>query len=256
MVMPEDEFTVGAMDFLARRGVLTTRVRKDTAKRTPDLRGYSGPDLFAIELKQRDSDRGLRAMLPLNPNVPKLLPPRSILRDPAVQSLIRDSAHQLRGEDDTRFRITWVHCEGIESESDRVQLQNSLLGTEYLIDRQGGGRSYACHFCGESDFYRYRVVLDGAIVSRQVSHGTINISVLLNPYSSRSIRLQTTAFIASLATTSLVNLSAQEAEGAALIADCEIDRRDKKNVLAYICEKYGLDLIYAPITRCGGVVSC
>ncbi len=258
MAMTEDEFTAGAIDLLARWGVHVARV--PTAKgvkdvKTPDLRGSGGPDLYAVELKQRDSDRVLDRMpAALDPHVVQVLPPLAMSRDQAVQSCIRECVHQLRGEANTTFRIGWVHCEGFDSDTDQVQLQNSFLGTEYLSDRGIGGRAYSCHFFLESDFWRYRTELDGAIVSRQVTHDQVNVSVLLNPHSPRSDRLRSSAFIAALGPAALVDVVAEEAERTCLIADCAIDRRDADGVLAYVCEKYGLDLLRSPIRRYGGVV--
>lgn len=253
--MTEDEFTAGALDLLARWGLPAGRVPTAHGVRTPDLRGSGGPDLYAIELKQRDSDRVLNAM-PAAPdlNVAQSLPPVAMSRDTAVQSLIRECVHQLRGEPETSFRIGWVHCEGFDSDTDQVQLQNSFLGTEYLLDRAVCGRAYACHFFRESDFWRYRADLDGAIVSRQEAHDQVNVSVLLNPYSPRFERLRASTFAAGVGPAALVDVLAEEAERECLIADCAIDRRDADGVLAYVCEKYGLDLLRVPIHRYGGIV--
>lgn len=255
MAMTEDEFTSGAIELLARWGVHTARVPTVPGVRTPDLRGSSGADLFAVELKQRDSDRFVDALLATaDPQVAEGLPPLAVSRDQAVQSRIRESVRQLRGEAEATFRIGWVHCEGFDSDTDQAQLQNSFLGTEYLLDRGIGGRAYACHFFRESDFWRYRTDLDAAIVSRQVAHDKVNVSVLLNPYSPRLDRLRASEFIAGVSPGALVDVLAEEVEGTCLIADCAIDRRDATGVLAYVCEKYDLDLLCVPIHRYGGVV--
>lgn len=255
MAMTEDEFTVGAIDLLARWGVHVARVPTALRVRTPDLRGSGGADVYAIELKQRDSDRVLDSLPAApDPQVAQALPPLAMSRDQAVQSLIRECVRQLRGENDATFRIGWVHCEGFDSDTDQVQLQNSFLGTEYLLDRGIGGRAYACHFFRESDFWRYRADLDGAIVSRQLGHDQVNVSVLLNPYSPRLGRLRASAFVAAVGPTALVDVVAEEMERTCLIADCTIDRRDATGVLAYVCEKYDLDLLRVPIQRYGGVV--
>ncbi|WP_291319352.1 hypothetical protein [Desulfonatronospira sp.] len=253
--MTEDEFKAGAIDLLARWGVHVAPVPTAQGIRTPDLRGRGGPDLYAFELKQRDSDRVLNAIPATHdPNVPQALPPFAVSRDKAVQSLVRECVRQLRGEAEMTFRIGWVHCEGFDSDTDQVQLQNSFLGTEYLLDRGTGGRAYACHFFRESDFWRYRNELDGAIVSRQVAHDQVNVSVLLNPYSLRADRLRTGTLLASVERAALVDVVAEEAERICLIADCAIDRRDPGRVLDYVCEKYRLDLLRVPIQRYGGVV--
>lgn len=255
MAMTEDEFTAGAIVLLARWGVHVARVPTAQGLRTPDLRGSGGPDLYAVELKQRDSDRALDSMpVALNPHVAQALPPLAVSRDQATQSLIRECVRQLRGEADTTFRIGWVHCEGFDSDTDQVQLQNSFLGTEYLLDRGIGDRAYACHFFRESDFWRYRAELDGAIVSRQATHDQLNVAVLLNPHSPRSDRLRTSAFDAALGPAYLVDVVAEEAARTCLIADCAIERRDAAGVLAYVCGKYGLDLLRGSVQRYGGVV--
>jgi hypothetical protein len=255
MAMTEDEFTAGAIDLLARWGVNVARVPTVKDIRTPDLRGSGGADLYAIELKQRDSDRVLDAMpAGLAPDVAHAIPPMAVSRDQAVQSFIRECVRQLRGEADTTFRIGWVHCEGFDSDTDQAQIQNSFMGTEYLLDRAVGGRAYACHFFRESDFWRYRAELDGAIVSRQVTYDQVNVSVLLNPYSPRSDRLQLSAFIAAIGPAALVDVVAEESERTCLIADCPLDRRDAASVLAYVCDKYGLDLLRVPVQRYGGIV--
>lgn len=254
MAMSEDEFTLGAIELLHRFGVRVARVPIEADAKTPDLRGAGGPDLYAIELKQRDSDRVLNALPEVEPAALQQLAPFGLTRDRAVQSLIRVGAHQLRRELETTLRLIWVHCEGFDSESDQVQVQNSLLGSEYLLDRGEGGRAYLCHFFGESDFWRYRAELDGAIVSRQVDKHNVNFSFLLNPHSPRLDRLMSSTIATSIGANALVNVREEEAAGGCLIADCEIARGDSGAVLAYVRNKYGLDLVRVPIHRYGGVM--
>lgn len=254
MAMSEDDFTLGAIELLERFGVRAARVPTEASARTPDLRGAGGPDLYAIELKQRDSDRVLSALPEAEPAAIQKLVPFGLTRDRAVQSIIREGVHQLRRELETTFRLIWVHCEGFDSESDQVQVQNSLLGSEYLLDRGEGGRAYLCHFYGESDFWRYRADLDGAIVSRQVDYHNVNFSFLLNPHSPRLDRLRASTIATSIGGNAMVDVREEEAAGTCLIADCDTARTDSSAVLAYVGEKYGLDLIRVPVRRYGGVM--
>lgn len=254
MAMTEDEFTQGSIDLLSRYGLNVARVATENGRRTPDLRGAGGPDLYAIELKQRDSDRALNALPIAGPPEPQQLEPRGLTRESAVQSLIREGVHQLRNEADTTFRLIWVHCEGFDSDTDQAQIQNAFLGTEYLLDRGLGGSAYMCHFFGESDFWRYRADLDGAIVSRQMDHDSVNLSLLLNPHSPRVGRFRDSTLVTTLGVAAVVDVIEEEAERECLIADCDIDRTEADNVLGYVSNKYGLDLIRLPVRRYGGVV--
>lgn len=254
MAMSEGEFKRGAIELLERFGVRVVPVPTQADARTPDLRGAGGPDLYAIELKQRDGDRLLPTFSEVEQIAIKPLSPFGLTRDNAVQSLIREGARQLRHEQDETLRLIWVHCEGFDSETDQMQIHNSLLGSEYLLDRGDGGRAYLCHFFGESDFWRYREYLDGAIVSRQIDHCNLNFTILLNPYSPRSCRMRASSLLASIGENTLVDVMEEEATRACLIADCDIFRGDSDAVLDYVRDKYGLDLIRLPIRRYGEVM--
>lgn len=254
MPMPEEEFTRCAIHLLHQFGLEVERVPTQANARTPDLRSVGGSETYAIELKQRDSDRVLHAITESGPRAIHQLVPFGLTRDAAIQSVVRDAAHQLRLELETTFRVVWVQCEGFDDESDQMQVQNSLLGSEYLIDRGSGGRSYLCHFFGESDFWRYRAELDAAIVSRQVDRDNINYSLLINPHSSRNGRLKASSLVASIGPNAVVDVEAEEAALECLIADCDLPRSDCDAVLEYVRAKYDLDLARLPVRRFGGVI--
>lgn len=255
MGMSEDEFTEGAIDLLERWGLRVGKVPVRSDAKTPDLRGSIHHEIYAIELKQRDSDRILEELRPvLEQNASASYSPLGMSRDTAFQSLIREGVYQLRSESSKTFRLLWVHCEGLDSDTDEIKTHNSLLGTEYVLAKGPRGKAHECHFFGESDFWRYRNDIDGAIVSRQVAWEQINVSLVLNPNSPRRIEFRESTIVRSVPSGILIDVAALEKKGECLIADCEFDRRDTGAVLGYLEKKYSLRLMRVPIHRYGEIV--
>lgn len=89
-----------------------------------------------------------------------------------------------------------------------------------------------CFFFHNAAFFRYGDALDGAVVSDRES-----TRLWINPHSPRADGLK----ISELASDFVAAFDPRDRErvGRALIADCEIDRRDTDAVKRYLQEEYG-----------------
>lgn len=89
-----------------------------------------------------------------------------------------------------------------------------------------------CYFFHESLFFKYKH-LDAVVV-----HSCDDVTLCLNPHSSRYAAWKTYPFLSAFST--VIDPVAEESMGAALFADCDMDRRDTNQVVRYLRQKYQL----------------
>jgi len=249
----EEELKQAIIETLANWG-LSAHPVPTAAVKTPDLRATASDQHYAIEIKQRQSDRHSKDVFAnLQPEESASLAPLGIARDTASQSLTRSAVRQLRGEAPSTFRLLWVLCEGFDADTDEEQAKASLLGSQIVWCRRPDGKVYWCYFFGESDFWRYRADIDGAFVAT-LRDSVANILLLLNPYSPRYESLKVSTLVQNLGPDSVLDVPSDEAAGACLWADFEVDRRETSMVLNLLNKKYGTDLVVMPVHRYAVVV--
>jgi hypothetical protein len=92
--------------------------------------------------------------------------------------------------------------------------------------------SKPCYFFHESLFFKYKD-LDATVV-----HSCDDVTLCLNPHSSRYDAWKTYAFLSAFS--AVIDPVAEESTGAALFADCDTDRGDTNHVVRYLRQKYRL----------------
>lgn len=109
-----------------------------------------------------------------------------------------------------------------------------LYGIETLEGYTETGDYYSkpCYFFYESLFFKYKH-LDAVVV-----HSCNDVTLCLNPYSSRCAAWKTYPFL--FAFSAIIDPVAEESTGAALFADCDTDRSDMNQVVRYLRQKYQL----------------
>jgi hypothetical protein len=110
-----------------------------------------------------------------------------------------------------------------------------LYGSVYLqsIERYG-----VCYFFHDSDFFRYREVLDAAIVSTELKG-----RILINPLSPRYSQMMNSSLLRHFKEASVVDPIRLEKEGHAFLVDSDIDRANDEAILQYLRGKYKSDKI-------------
>lgn len=109
-----------------------------------------------------------------------------------------------------------------------------LYGIETLEGYTEAGDYYSkpCYFFYESLFFKYQH-LDAVVV-----HSYDDVSLCLNPYSPRYAAWQAYPFLSAFS--AVIDPVAEESTGAALFADCDMDRSNTNQVVGYLRQKYQL----------------
>jgi hypothetical protein len=92
--------------------------------------------------------------------------------------------------------------------------------------------SKPCYFFHESLFFKYKD-LDAVVL-----HSCDDLTLCLNPYSSRYTAWKAYPFLSAFSV--VIDPVEEESAGAALFADCDTDRRDTKQIVRYLRQKYQL----------------
>lgn len=201
--------------------------------RTPDLL-VAKAERYAIEVKEKIDDPAMmaeeRAILDQG-----MIADRHEYWGPknTVARIVESAARQLRAwpEDQRDFSLVWLHAAGEDAESQWEQFWGTLYGTTSIIEL-GRSTMRQCFYFHESAFFRFRDVLDGAIASNRDRAG-----VWLNTYSPRAEPLRNSELAAAFG--GIFDPREAERDEEAMIADCEIDRRDEAAVKQYLQRKYG-----------------
>lgn len=147
-----------------------------------------------------------------------------------LSSTAADLAHDLR--------ILWFTGLGFDAEVKHRQLISTLYGSTKVF-QANDNRMRTCYFFRNSDFFRFRDQLDGAVAA-YVNGSTATLKLCLNPYSPRCDGLRDSPFARKFVH-GLVDPIAQESAGDAYIVDGDVDRRDERAILSYLEEKYELE---------------
>jgi hypothetical protein len=135
-------------------------------------------------------------------------------------------------------RIVWFTGIGFDAEAKHLQFISTAYGSTRIIERDKPGMR-ECYFFRNSEFYRYRDIVDGAVASFLTGE-TLTMKFCLNPLSPNYASLQSSSF-ASKFVHGLIDPVAEEKRGEAYIADGNVDRNSAGAVLAYLQKKYNLN---------------
>ena len=222
--------------------------------RCPDLRVTSPRgDVTIVELKAKGDDPAElareREALQQGGIVSRSVP---MDRRNTLSGIIEDGVEQLRAYDgqDASFSVLWLHAWGRDADLLMDRFRATLYGTTNIIDMSVTRDTRTGFFIDFNDFHRYRGVLDGAVLS------TANCCQLcINSLSSRAGQFRQSGFVAAFAA-GLCDPEGLEGRGEAYIADCDIDRRNRQQVMNYVRKKYGRErLLDLTLTKHSAIMS-
>jgi len=151
-------------------------------------------------------------------------------------SLVQDANEQLSataGERD--YRVLWFLATAIpEFVAADEQMRATLLGIRHVFCKRAGENKYLpCYYAGYADFYRYQDI-DGAII--QNKEGAV---LFVNEFSPRTIGFRESALCALFTQKNAARIPSQEdRKGGAFVVDGDVNRKDEKQVLEYLRNKY------------------
>jgi hypothetical protein len=171
-----------------------------------------------------------------------------IIRKNTLSGIIKKANDQLKSiKEENVLRIVWLLSTGHPAEPRMLQFEASLYGLAPIVSSE---RTGDCFFFYNSDFYRFRETLDGAIVSIESKP-----KLLLNPLSPRYAQLKSSSLPKHFGR-EVVDPIELERLGMAFLVDNDVDRGDKEAVLRYLRKKYGLeDLMNLTMTYLSGTIS-
>jgi hypothetical protein len=165
-----------------------------------------------------------------------------------LSGIIRKAGDQLRRYDDEELlRLVWLLATGHLAEPRMLQFEATLYGSSPIVSSQGASDAY---FFYNSDFFRYRETIDGAIISTETE-----AKLLLNPLSPRYAPLKASSLPKHLGN-AVVDPIELESCGKAFIVDGYVDRTDGDAVLSYLRGKYGIaDIMNLTMTYLSGTIA-
>ena len=164
--------------------------------------------------------------------------------DNRLSGISRKAAAQLAssaGDIPHQYRFVWCTATGHTHEAKFHQYIATLYGSTNIVERSKIVPLRRCYFYRNSDFFRFRDRIDGAVVA-QSDGANVDLKLCLNPLSPRFAALRASRTCAAFGT-AVQDPLVDEAEGGAFILDCDLDRLQEPALLDYLREKYGTDYL-------------
>ncbi len=149
------------------------------------------------------------------------------------RTLPRAATHQETGNP---LRLLWLLAVGSDPEGQYEQFRSTFYGLTNVTGPDSQSLT-PCYFLKHAAFFRWRETLDGAVIA--TPRGA---ELLLNPFSTRYAEIRDSE-IARMFGPHVVDPVSLEHKGHAYIADCDIDRSQEGEVIAYIARKYNRPLL-------------
>ncbi len=220
--------------FFERLGYRVERIPEADVQ-SPDFLVFDGTSSYLVELKTKISSREQaleRSKTLEQGEFYRLNEP--LIRMNRLSGIIRKAQAQLRERkrQDDVLGLVWLAALGHLAEPRMHQFEATLYGSATIVDWTTHRCSGTCYFFSNSDFFRYRSVLDAAIVSADSQ-----ARLLLNPLSGHYEQMKTSSLIEHLGD-AVVDPMVLEAQGKAFIVDGDIDRKSEEVVLNHLRIKY------------------
>jgi hypothetical protein len=204
--------------------------------RRPDLRASSGSELHLVEVKAKEDDAGRDEAIQAAFARGELFREHHVLAPRnRIAGIVKHASDQLLAHPEAAaaFRLIWFVSTGHKATVFLDQVEATLYGTTNLIDLDESQWFPKCYFFDNSAFFRWRHALDGAILSSESEAW-----FCLNTYSERVDQLRSTKLLSHFGS-AVRDPVRFEAEGSAVVADCDVDRKDSAAVLGYLQKKLG-----------------
>ena len=225
---------------LEHLGFEVLSLQESKGVKTPDLLARSQGERFLFEIKSKhDDEEGLarqRARSAAGEIAEWSHPwsPRN-----TISGVIREGVEQLSAFPigDYDYSLLWLHAQGRDPESQFQQFAHTLFGLTQVFSLTDSNFNYECYYFHESAFFSLRGKVDGAIISTPTK-----AQLCLNTYSPRADGMRRSSLARALGS-GLRDPEALDAEGKAILADCDVDRHDAAAVISYLQQKYNTQLL-------------
>ncbi len=154
-----------------------------------------------------------------------------------LSGVITKAVSQLDSSSDSEhdFRLIWFTALGMNAEIKFNQFVATLYGTTNIIEMHSS-QLRPCYFFRNSEFFRHRETLDGAVVAAE-SGDSFELKLCLNPLSARYERLRGSTLARTFAL-GVEDPLDTEKNKMSFVVDSDIDRRNEAELLSYLQQKY------------------
>lgn len=236
-ISAEEEYVIGRLEEM---GFRAEKLARTAERKACDLLVADDTKQYLIEVKRRRSDESIARTLRKDGKTELLHHPMGF--SAPTEKTMAHAVKQLDAIESpgNPFKLIWFYIDPQYNDATTLiqQVHDTAFGGANLIrmPRAGEGSPVHCYFFHHSVFFKYpqlsAVVLDTGRT----------FTLLLNPFGDRLAEFRTTALFRWFDSDEggVVDPYALEAAGLALIADCDVDRRNEHGVLTYLKKKYGL----------------
>lgn len=242
----DDEIKQIVMNFLKEKGFVPQEI-PPSVTRTPDLLvtfehksilnfWCKKPERVIIEIKTKENfetkEYNRNELLKSGEVVIEL---DLIKRMNRYSNIIRDKVDQLRQYTEVSdYRIIWIQCTGTDALLHFKMFEQSLYGkkTAIGISEDNDIESRDCFFCDHSDFYRYKSILDGAVL--QINEAAY---LLINSFSSKYLKFINSKFV-NIFRKAIIDPVQLDKDESIFLADFEADRNNLEEVGLRLAKKY------------------
>lgn len=236
--MTEDEFKPIVREIFKQLGLQAYDLKRRENQLTPDFKVSGKNDRYTVELKIKGDDpkeiAEEIAALSRGGVVGKSVPigPRNRLAGLIRFGVQQTLAHDPHGES---FRVIWLHSVGEDPEFHFNRFRATLFGEEKLVSLKHPN-VITCFYFHDSAFHSWRNCLDGAMLTY------LNTAQLcINTLSPRVERFRESELVQSMSKGLCDPDRLDGLKNDVMIADCTVDRKERREVLRYLQGKYRLE---------------
>lgn len=205
--------------------------------RTPDFIASIGGVKYLIELKAKEENPAREAKRSATLDRGEIAEDHDTVgRKNVIAGLVADAAGQLRefSSESVDYRLVWLLGWGRLRRLYFEQFESALYGTTSIVDLGPSADNYSrdAYYFGQSDFFRHRDILDGAIVWCDESG-----RFLVNDLGPRYPKILQSPLVKAMAN-GRVDPREKEQQGKAYYVDGDVDRGNEAAVLQYLQKKY------------------
>ncbi|MFL6600171.1 MAG: hypothetical protein ACJ8R9_02475 [Steroidobacteraceae bacterium] len=252
LLSPEEEFIKAVLE---HKGAAVTPIPRKS-EQTPDFDVQFGGVNYIVEVKTRgeaeERAEARRASF-LRGDVHG--DSEELKRKNTISSIIESGVVQLKayGQADA-MRVLWVHCSKPFGERYKEQFFNAFYGSTLLFDLDDRDYKVEGIYFRDSDFFRYRATLDGAVITMDLGGGEVQIFCLANDQSAKYEAFRGSPLPQAFPV-GFYDPAAKEAAGEAVVIRGAFDRRNANVVLAHLHQLTGRKIFNMDLTHASATVA-
>lgn len=169
----------------------------------------------------------------------------AMTEQPVLNRIMHDAIVQLRSTQERypdALNFVFVVCTGFNAEARFEQFRHRVAGIATVADFSTDGKIQECAFFRDSDFFKYREVLDGVILAKVFGDAeSYEASFYVNCYSPRYSMLRDCESLHESLGIGFVDIAERDNRGEHWsLHDVAGDRSNESEMLKAVREKYGL----------------